>query len=61
METGKISEEIDLHRRRFFGTAAMGIAAAQLILSGSADAQPAKAKPAGLPNIEPGTNTHSAR
>ncbi len=35
----------------------MGIAAAQLILSGSADAQPAKAKPAGLPNIEPGTNT----
>jgi pimeloyl-ACP methyl ester carboxylesterase len=57
METGKISEEIDLHRRRFFGTAAMGIAAAQLILSGSADAQPAKAKPAGQPNIKPGTNT----
>jgi hypothetical protein len=57
METGKISEEIDLHRRRFFGTAAMGIAAAQLILGGSADAQPAKTKPAGQPNIKPGTNT----
>jgi pimeloyl-ACP methyl ester carboxylesterase len=57
METGKISEPIDLHRRRFFGTAAMGIAAAQLILSGSAGAQPGKARPAALPNIKPGTNT----
>ena len=57
METSKISEPIDLHRRRFFGTAAMGIAAAQLMLSGSADAQPGKAKPAELPNIKRGTNT----
>src|SRR5260370_37549050 len=57
MEAGKISEEINLHRRRFFGTAAMSIAAAQLMLSGSADAQPSKAKPAQLPNIKPGTNT----
>jgi predicted dienelactone hydrolase len=60
METGKISEEIDLHRRRFFGTAAMSIAAAQLILSGSAHAQPGKAKRAKLPNIKPGTNTSFA-
>jgi hypothetical protein len=57
METIKISDEINLHRRRFFGTAAMSIAAAQLILSGSADAQPGKAKLAGLPKIKPGTNT----
>jgi pimeloyl-ACP methyl ester carboxylesterase len=57
METSKISEPIDLHRRRFFGTAAISIAAAQLILSGSADAQPGKAKPAELPSIKPGTNT----
>ncbi len=57
MEAGKISEEINLRRRRFFGTAAMSIAAAQLILGGSADAQPGKAKPAELPNIKPGTNT----
>jgi pimeloyl-ACP methyl ester carboxylesterase len=57
METGKTSGEIDLQRRRFFGTAAMGIAAAQLILSGSAQAQPGKAKPAELPKIKSGTNT----
>ncbi len=57
MEAGKISEEINLRRRRFFGTAAMSIAAAQLILGGSADAQPGKAKPAELPNIKPGANT----
>jgi pimeloyl-ACP methyl ester carboxylesterase len=57
MEASKISDEINLHRRRFFGTAAMSIAAAQLILSGSADAQPGKAKRAELPNIKPGTNT----
>src|SRR6266404_6043355 len=57
METGKISDEVNLHRRRFFGTAAMTIAATQLILSGSAEAQPGKAKPAKLPNIKPGTNT----
>ena len=57
MEAIKMFEDIDLHRRRFFGTAAMSIAAAQLILSGSAHAQPSKAKPAELPNIKPGTNT----
>src|SRR6266478_8873328 len=57
METGKLSEQINLHRRRFFGTAAISIAAAQLILGDSAHAQPGKAKPAELPNIKPGTNT----
>ena len=57
MATIKISEDINFQRRRFFGTAATSIAAAQLILSGSAHAQPSKAKPAHLPNIKPGTNT----
>jgi pimeloyl-ACP methyl ester carboxylesterase len=57
METGKISDEVNLHRRRFFGTAAMSLAAAQFTLSGSARAQPGKAKPAELPKIKPGTNT----
>jgi pimeloyl-ACP methyl ester carboxylesterase len=57
METGKTSGEIDLQRRRFFGAAAMGIVAAQLILSGTAHAQSGQAKPAELPKIKPGTNT----
>jgi pimeloyl-ACP methyl ester carboxylesterase len=52
-----LSEEINLHRRRFFGTAAMTIAAAQLGMIGSAQAQSAETKPAGLPAIKPGTNT----
>jgi pimeloyl-ACP methyl ester carboxylesterase len=57
MARTNIPEEINHHRRRFFGTAAMSIAAAQLIFSRSADAQPGEAKPAELPNIKPGTNT----
>jgi pimeloyl-ACP methyl ester carboxylesterase len=57
METTKTSKDINFHRRRFFGTAAMSIAAAQLILSGSADAEPSNAKLAELPKIKPGTNT----
>src|SRR6266404_3339668 len=57
METGKISDEVNLHRRRFFGTAAMTIAGAQLALSGSAIAQAGRTKPAELPKIKPGTNT----
>ena len=57
MEAIKMFEDIDLHRRRFFGTAAMSIAAAQLILSDSAHAQPSKGKPAELPNINARTNT----
>ena len=57
MATIKISEDINLQRRRLFGTVATSIAAAQLILSGSAHARPSKAKPAHLPNIKPGTDT----
>src|ERR1700738_4343012 len=50
-------EEINNNRRRFFGTAAMTIAAAQLGVLGSADA---KTKPADLPTVKPGTNTSFA-
>lgn len=57
MDATKMSEEIDRHRRRFFGTVAMTIAAAQFALNGSADAQAGKAKPADLPKVKPGANT----
>jgi pimeloyl-ACP methyl ester carboxylesterase len=49
-----MSDEIIQGRRRFLGTAALGIAAAQLGMIAFADAQPGKAK---LPTITPGTNT----
>ena len=52
-----MSDEINQDRRRFLGTAAMTIAAAQLGLIGSAEAQSSKTKPADLPTIKPGTNT----
>ena len=55
MDTIKMSEDINHHRRRFLGTAAMTIAAAQLVMTGSAGAQ--SARPAVLPAIKPGTNT----
>jgi pimeloyl-ACP methyl ester carboxylesterase len=57
MDTTKTPDEINWDRRRFFGTAATTIAAAQLVLSGSAHAQSSKAKPADLPKIKPGANT----
>jgi pimeloyl-ACP methyl ester carboxylesterase len=50
-------EQIDYARRRFFGTAAMYVAASQLSMSGSANAQPGNAKPKQLPAIKSGTNT----
>jgi pimeloyl-ACP methyl ester carboxylesterase len=52
-----MSEQINHDRRRFFGAAALTLAAAQLALNGSADAQAGKAKSAELPRIKPGTNT----
>ena len=55
-----MSEDINSDRRRFFGSAAMTIAAAQFALRGSAGAQTGKAKPAELPRIKPGTNTSFA-
>jgi pimeloyl-ACP methyl ester carboxylesterase len=60
MDTIKTSDEIDHDRRRFFGTAAMTLAAAQFVLSGSADAQSGKTKPVDLRTIRPGTNTSFA-
>jgi pimeloyl-ACP methyl ester carboxylesterase len=60
MDKIKMSEDINHHRRRFFGAAAMTIAAAQLGMIGSADAQPGKTKSTSLPTIKPGTNTSFA-
>ncbi len=60
MDTVKMSEDINHHRRRFLSAAAMTIAAAELVMIGSADAQPSKTKPAVLPAIKPGTNTSFA-
>ena len=53
----KTFEEIDRHRRRFCGTAAITIAAAQLGMIGLANAQAGKSKPTQLPAIKPGTIT----
>jgi pimeloyl-ACP methyl ester carboxylesterase len=50
----KTVDEINQDRRRFFGTAAMAIAASQLGMIGPAAAQEVGAK---LPAIKPGTNT----
>ena len=52
-----MSEEIKYDRRRFLGIAAMSIAAAELGMIGSADAQSSKTNPADVPKIKPGTNT----
>jgi predicted dienelactone hydrolase len=54
MDTFNTSEKIDQYRRRFFGTAVVTFAAAQVGLMGVADAQE---KPKELPTIKPGTNT----
>jgi pimeloyl-ACP methyl ester carboxylesterase len=53
----KINEEINDNRRRFLGTAAMTMAAAQFGMIGSANAQSSKTN---LPTIKPGTNTSFA-
>ena len=60
MDTVKNSKQINRGRRHFVGAAAMTIAAAQLSLSGPANAQPGKTKPADLPKIRRGTNTSFA-
>ncbi len=52
----KMPEEIDRHRRRFLGTAAMTIAAAELGVIGAANAQSGETHPAAIPPIKPGTN-----
>ena len=57
MNTIKMFENIDRNRRRFLSTGAMTIAAAQLGLFGSAEAQSSKPNSADVPAIKPGTNT----
>jgi pimeloyl-ACP methyl ester carboxylesterase len=57
MDTVRSIETIDHRRRRFFGAAAGTIAAAQLGMMRSADAQSGQTK---LPTIKPGTNTSFA-
>ena len=52
-----MSEEINHDRRRFVGTVAITITAAQVGMIGSAAAQTTKANPASVPTIKPGTNT----
>jgi pimeloyl-ACP methyl ester carboxylesterase len=53
-------EQLDDRRRRFFGTAAMTIAAAQLVLNGPAEGQPGKTKAGDLPKIRRGEHTSFA-
>ena len=57
MDKIHMPEHIDHHRRRFFGAAAMTVAAAQLAMVRSADAQSSTTRAADLPKIKPGTNT----
>ncbi len=56
MNTIRMREDIDHNRRRFFGVAAMTVAATQFGVFGSADAQ-TKQTTADVPAIKPGTNT----
>ena len=57
-----MSNDINRDRRRFFGTAAMTVAAAQLAWSGgAANAQPVQSKPSELQKVRPGTTPRSAR
>ena len=52
MDGIKMPEEIDRHRRRFFGAAAVSVAAAQFGVIGAAQAQSDAAKPADAPAIK---------
>src|SRR5579862_1413542 len=57
MDKIKTSEDVDHQRRRLFGAAAMTLAAAQLGMVGSANAQAVKPSAKALPEIKPGTHT----
>jgi len=52
-----MSEDINHDRRRVVGTAAMTIAAAELVMIGAADAQSSKIHPADATTMKPGTHT----
>ena len=60
MDTIKVAEKIDHRRRQLFGAAAMTIAATQLGIVGSVNAQSSKTNQAQIPPIKPGTNTSFA-
>jgi pimeloyl-ACP methyl ester carboxylesterase len=55
-----MSDEINRHRRHFLSTAAMTLAATQLALNGSADAQSANRKLPDMRTFKAGTNTSFA-
>src|SRR5262245_25098985 len=57
MDTIKVAEDIDRHRRRFIGAAAMTALAAQLGMTGSASAQLGNTAATRLPAVKPGTHT----
>ncbi|HEY4143343.1 MAG TPA: alpha/beta hydrolase [Pseudolabrys sp.] len=59
MNTISLPEQIDRHRRRFFGAAAITLVATQLGIAEPAQAQ-SKTKETNLPNIKPGTHTSFA-
>jgi pimeloyl-ACP methyl ester carboxylesterase len=52
-----MTEEIDVRRRRFFGTAATVLAAVQFGMNEPAAAQSTEANPPAVPAIKPGANT----
>jgi len=56
MDTRKTPGEISHDRRRFFGAAALTVAAAQLGVTGCAKAPSSGTKPAGPSTVKPGTN-----
>jgi pimeloyl-ACP methyl ester carboxylesterase len=58
MDTIRTSPAIDFDRRRLFGTAALTVAAAQLGMIGSANAQAERAT--SLPTVNPGSNNSFA-
>jgi pimeloyl-ACP methyl ester carboxylesterase len=57
MGTIKSPEQIDHQRRRLLGAAGMTLAAAQLAMTGAADAQSSNTRPADLPASKLATNT----
>jgi len=60
MNSIKMSEDINRHRRRFFGAAAASIAATQFGIIRSANADTDETKATQLPTITPGANTSFA-
>ena len=60
MDTTKISDDINHHRRRFLGHRALTVAAAQLRLIGLGRRAIRQAEAGGSARIKPGTNTSFA-